>query len=230
MVPDPPVPVLAQEASAAVTSAEQASELRRPQVVGGLNDTVFGLAITLLATAINITPADQSGKILAQLTSFAYAFFIIALIWLRRYQLVRRMRIETEGFLRLNFVLLFLIISYTYILRLFVTAQTSSQQSNVLVLFAVLTTLVNLTVAVQHQYALFYHLVAPADRPHVVRVRNAVLITAIAFAVSIPFAIASAGLSFIVIFWWLLSVPVTLIYRRLSYVQEQRQTSRAKKA
>ena len=100
---------------------------RRPQVVGGLNDTVFGLSITRLATAITIRPESPTHEsLVAQLGALAYSFFVIAHIWLRRYQLVQRMRVEPVGFLGLNFLLLFLVISYTYILRLFALSSLSS--------------------------------------------------------------------------------------------------------
>ena len=181
----------------------------RPQVVGGLNDTVFGLSITLLATAIDLRAGDPPPHIARQLIGFAYAFFAIAIIWLRRYQLVRKMRAEPLGFIRLNFLLLFLVISYTWVLRLF-TLSGGSADTAAVFLFALLTALVMGTLAVQHQYALRYELIASQEHAPVANARNLLLIGCLVFAVSIPLALIHVQLAFVC---WLMTIPAGLVRR-----------------
>jgi uncharacterized membrane protein len=183
-----------------------------PQVVGGLNDTVFGLSITLLATAIDLRAGDPPAHIARQLIGFAYAFFAVAIIWLRRYQLVRKMRAEPLGFIRLNFLLLFLVISYTWVLRLF-TLSGGSADTAAVFLFALLTALVMGTLAVQHQYALRHNLMAPQQRAPVANARNLLLIGGLVFAVSTPLALIHLQLAFVC---WLLTIPAGLVRRIVS--------------
>jgi uncharacterized membrane protein len=167
---------------------------RRPQTVGGLTDTVFGLSITLLATAIDVNAGP--GKMVTQLLAFAYCFFTLAYIWLRRYQLVRRMTAETEGFVRLNFALLFLVISYTFVLRLFaLPAPTAHNNAGLnpgaVLLFAVVTALVQAVLGALYQYALAKDLVQKDDLPRLERTRTAAFVSSAAFALTAPVALVS---------------------------------------
>ncbi|HEV2405420.1 MAG TPA: TMEM175 family protein [Ktedonobacterales bacterium] len=209
-------------------ASETGDHERRPQVVGGLNDTVFGLSITLLATAITIRPESPTHELVAQLGALAYSFFVIAHIWLRRYQLVQRMRVEPVGFLRLNFLLLFLVISYTYILRLFALSsltangKSSGPSTSALFLFALLTALINITVAAEYEYALRRNIVAEADRPFVAQARLSILLGALVFAISIPFVLIHFQIAIAI---WLCSVPAGLTLRR---VMRRRKQPRAK--
>lgn len=181
----------------------------RPQVVGGLNDTVFGLAITLLATAIDIHAGLPVNRIASQLLGFGYAFFAIAIIWLRRYQLVRKTHAEPLSFIRLNFLLLFLVISYTWVLRLFALSGGNADTAAVF-LFALLTALVMGTLAGQHAYVLRRGLVAPAERASVRSARNGLLISSLVFALSTPLALVNLRLAFAC---WLLAIPAGLAHR-----------------
>ena len=190
---------------------------RRPQAVGGLNDTVYGLSITLLATAINIRPDSPRHDLLAQLAALAYSFFVIAHIWLRRYQLVQRMRTEPVGFIRLNFVLLFLVISYTYILRLFalssanVNGKTTGPGTSALFLFALFTALINATVGAEYEYALRTNIVTQKNREFVSAARLSILLGAVVFAISIPFVFIHYQLAIAI---WICSVPAGFALRR----------------
>lgn len=217
--------LLAQDHDDNAAAVEASDHERRPQVVGGLNDTVFGLSITLLATAITIRPESPTRELVAQLGALAYSFFVIAHIWLRRYQLVQRMRAEPVGFLRLNFLLLFLVISYTYILRLFALSSLTANgksggpSTSALLLFAALTALINMTVTAEYEYALRRNLVAEADRPFVSEARLSILLGALVFAVSIPFVLIHYQIAIAI---WLCSVPAGLALRRITRRRERR--------
>lgn len=168
---------------------ETAHELK-PQLVGGLTDTVFGVAITLLAGALSISSKSSASQIIQQFGGFAGSFLILALVWLRRFQLLRWMRVEPPTFTRLNFILLALVVSYTYILRLFTLSDTRDTGEFAFFLFGVLSALVWGMVAVLAQTALHEGVIMSRYRRQAVQLRNALLLICAGFAVA-------AGLVFI---------------------------------
>jgi hypothetical protein len=78
---------------------------------------------------------------------------------------------------------------------------------------ALLTALINITVAAEYEYALRRNIVAEADRPFLAEARLGILLGAIVFAVSIPFVLIHFQIA---IALWLCSVPAALILRRIT--------------
>lgn len=162
---------------------ETAHELK-PQLVGGLTDTVFGVSITLLAGSLSISSATPTTQILQQLGGFAASFVILALIWLRRFQLLRWMRVEPPTFTRLNFTLLALVVSYTYILRLFTLSASKNTGEFAFALFAVLSALVWGVVAGLTQVALHEGAIMSRYRRQAILMRNSLLLICAGFVVA----------------------------------------------
>jgi uncharacterized membrane protein len=162
---------------------ETAHEVK-PQLVGGLTDTVFGVAITLLATSLSINSSTPTPQILQQLFGFAGSFLIIAVIWLRRFQLLRWMRVEPPAFIRLNFALLALVVSYTYVLRLFTLSGTKGAGEFALFLFAILSASVWGVMASLAQVALHTGVVMSRYRRQTTRMRDVSLLTCGGFALA----------------------------------------------
>lgn len=202
---------------------ETAHEVK-PQLVGGLTDTVFGVAITLLATSLSINSSTPTPQILQQLFGFAGSFLIIAVIWLRRFQLLRWMRVEPAAFIRLNFALLALVVSYTYVLRLFTLSQTRNTGEFALFLFAILSASVWGVLAGLAQVALHTGAIMSRYRRQAARLRDAALITCGGFALA-------AGLVFISL--QAASIMLTASFglgRLYRLVQERRQRRKERQA
>jgi hypothetical protein len=141
---------------------------------------------------------------------------MIASVWLRRHQLLRAMRTEPVGFIRINFVLLFLVICYTYILRLFAfagSAPRSALQSTAYVafLFFLLSGAVYLVVAWLYTYALRSDLILPMPHARIVYGRNLLLITAAGFGVAAVVSVFAIRDVFLV---WIAFAFVALWYQR----------------
>jgi hypothetical protein len=84
---------------------------------------------------------------------------------------------------------------------------------------ALLTALINLTVAAEYEYALRRNIVAEADRPFVAEARLSILLGALVFAVSIPFVLIHFQIAIAI---WLCSVPAGLALRRITRRRKQR--------
>jgi uncharacterized membrane protein len=202
---------------AAETPAPAEAELEpehKPQAVGGLSDTVFGLAITLLGASLAISPTSSLGQILQQLGGFASAFFIIALVWMRRHRLLRWMRHEPLNFTRVNFVLLFLVISYTYILRLLTLSTTSHSVLLTFALFAILTALVNSALALLYHLALRDGVVMSRFEPQARQIRADLLITSAAFLLAAALIFVDWRLAVVVVIALLASRVILRQVRR----------------
>lgn len=178
---------------------EEAPHEVKPQLVGGLTDTVFGVSITLLAGSLSINSTTPTSRILQQLGGFAAAFLLLAIIWLRRFQLLRWMRVEPLAFIRLNFALLALVVSYTYVLRLFTLSEDKSTGEFAFFLFALLSALVWGVMAGLAHIALRAGVVMSRYQRQAARFRRVALITCAGFALAAGLVFVSPGAASIIL-------------------------------
>ncbi len=88
----------------------------------GFSDAVFGFALTLLVVSLEVpkTYLELMGA-MRGFVAFALCFGLLSQVWLNHYRFFRRYGLEDSHTARLNLILLFVVVFYTYPLKFLFT-------------------------------------------------------------------------------------------------------------
>ncbi|MDE1857440.1 MAG: DUF1211 domain-containing protein [Thaumarchaeota archaeon] len=102
--------------------SEATPQVPRPRIQG-ISDLIFGLALSLGAIQfVGSAPRDY-GTLVADLSAFAFSFFILISIWNRYTTTMSVIPVETGWVVRLNMALLFLVAIEPFLFNLLVIPQ-----------------------------------------------------------------------------------------------------------
>jgi len=86
--------------------------------IEGLVDLIFGLALSIGALILINTIPQNPGEIINDLLAFTYGFIILVFIWEEITKEMLLFKVETQGTLRVTYILLFLVALEPYLFNL----------------------------------------------------------------------------------------------------------------